>query len=100
MGGGSGSSEEELGGIGVFISPHIEEMSFSVSIARGAKRLMDSLGASRPLEDFWAPRLAGDLDSAACGVFFAGESFWAFAPLDAAEEILSLSLGAAAGFCF
>ncbi|GFO19487.1 hypothetical protein PoB_004599200 [Plakobranchus ocellatus] len=97
-GGHSIGEAEALGELGVEESPQIEVIVSSASMARGAKGLTVSLGASCLL-DFSALRLAGTSISAAPWRLGAGESFWAFFPLGGAEGALLLpSLGNAAGF--
>ncbi|GFO04560.1 hypothetical protein PoB_003106500 [Plakobranchus ocellatus] len=83
-GGHSIGEAEALGELGVEESPQIEDVASPASIARGAKRLKVSLGASCLL-DFSALRLAGTLVSAAPWGLGAGESFWAFVPLGGAQ---------------
>ncbi|GFN94963.1 hypothetical protein PoB_002146900 [Plakobranchus ocellatus] len=60
-------------------SPQIEDIVSSAPIARGAKLLNVSLGASY-LFDFSALSLAGTSVSAAPWGLGAAESFWAFSP--------------------
>ncbi|GFO42867.1 hypothetical protein PoB_006937200 [Plakobranchus ocellatus] len=86
-GGHSIGEAETLGELGVEESPQIEDIVSSASIARGAKRLTVSLGASC-LFYFSALRLAGTSVSAALWGLRAGKSFWALFLLGVAEGAL------------